>query len=133
MSHNCAYVRQHYQVPAEVGRRVIAYGKPGVILADRGNYIGVVLDEDPKKRIRNYHPTHEIKYGDMTETLPLKEYKVLPFGYDWGEVGYNREARQSLVRVWAAPPGQAKYQAYLKLEDYCRSAKAMCLFKVRRA
>ncbi len=23
MSHNCAYVRQHYNVPAEVGRRVI--------------------------------------------------------------------------------------------------------------
>ncbi|MBB4055112.1 hypothetical protein FHY08_001044 [Pseudomonas koreensis] len=37
MSHNCEYVRQHYQVPAEIGRRVIAYGKPGVILADRGH------------------------------------------------------------------------------------------------
>lgn len=24
MSHNCAYIRQHYQVPAEIGRRVIA-------------------------------------------------------------------------------------------------------------
>lgn len=59
MSHNCAYMRQHYQVPAEVGRRVIAYGKPGVILADRGHYIGVVLDEDPKKRISNYNPSHE--------------------------------------------------------------------------
>jgi hypothetical protein len=58
MSHNCAYVRQHYQVPAEIGRRVIAYGKPGVILADRGHYIGVVLDEATKKRIANYHPTH---------------------------------------------------------------------------
>lgn len=46
MDHNCAYVRLHYQVPAEIGRRVIAYGKPGVILADRGHYIGVVLDED---------------------------------------------------------------------------------------
>jgi hypothetical protein len=32
MTHNCAYVRQHYQVPAEVGRRIIAYEKPGVIL-----------------------------------------------------------------------------------------------------
>ena len=73
MSHNCAYVRQHYQVPAEVGRRIIAYGKPGVILADRGHYIGVVLDEDPKKRISNYHPTHEMQYGEMAEVLPLKE------------------------------------------------------------
>ena len=37
MSHNCAYVRQHYKVPTEVGRRVIAYGKLGIILADRGH------------------------------------------------------------------------------------------------
>ena len=54
-------------MPAEAGRRVIAYGKQGVILADRGNYNGGELDEDPKKRIRNYHPTHEIKYGDMAK------------------------------------------------------------------
>ncbi|NUT81777.1 hypothetical protein HNO85_12585 [Pseudomonas brassicacearum] len=64
MSHNCAYVRQHYKVPAEIGRRVIAYGKPGVILADLGQYIGVVLDGDPKKRIGNYHPTHEMQYDE---------------------------------------------------------------------
>jgi hypothetical protein len=37
MSNNCEYVRQHYQVPAEIGRRVIAHGKPGVILANRGH------------------------------------------------------------------------------------------------
>ena len=133
MNNNCAYVRQHYQVPAEVGRRVIAYGKPGVILADRGHYIGVVLDEDPKKRIKNYHPTHEMHYGEMAETLPLKEWKVLPFGYDWEELDYNREARESIIRVWAASRGQAKNQAYRKLEECCLSAKAMCFFKVRRA
>ncbi len=23
----------------------------------RGHYIGAILDSDPKKRIRNYHPT----------------------------------------------------------------------------
>lgn len=63
---------------AEVGRRVIAYGKPGVILADHGHYIGVVLDEDPKKRISSYHHTHEMQYGEMAETLPLKEWLVLP-------------------------------------------------------
>jgi len=86
MSHNCAYVRQHYKVPAEVGRRVIAYGKPGVILADRGHYIGVVLDEDPKKRISNYHPTREMQYGEIADTLPLKEWLVLPFKHDWDDL-----------------------------------------------
>lgn len=48
MSHNCPYVWQYYQVPAEIGRRVIAYDKTGVILADRGYYIGVVLKGNPK-------------------------------------------------------------------------------------
>lgn len=36
-NYNCAYVRNHYGVPAEVGRRVIANGEPGVIIADRGS------------------------------------------------------------------------------------------------
>ncbi len=40
---------------------MIANGEPGIILADRGNYIGVVLDSDPKKRIRSYHPTWEMQ------------------------------------------------------------------------
>jgi hypothetical protein len=58
-NYNGEYVRQHYNVPAEVGRRVIANGEPGVIMANRGHYIGVILDSDPKKRIRNYHPIWE--------------------------------------------------------------------------
>ena len=116
------------QVPAEVGRRV-----PGVILADRGHYIGVVLDEDPKKRISNYHPTHEMQYGEMAETLPLKEWLVLPFMHDWDDLDWNREAREDLVRVWAATRSQARYKAYERLQDYCHSIKAMLHFKVRRA
>jgi len=64
------YVARHYGVPAAIGRRVIAYGKPGIIVADRGHYIGVTLDDDPKRHISNYHPTHGIEYGDMAEKLP---------------------------------------------------------------
>ena len=135
MSNNCAYVRQHYQVPAEVGRRVIAYGKPGIILADRGHYIGVVLDDDPKKRISNYHPTHEVQYGEMAEKLPLKEYLVITAkNFDWFDVVHDiGDARHYVERVWAATPSQAKYQAFKRLEDCFDSGKAMCLFKVRRA
>ncbi len=62
---NCEYVRQHYNVPACIGRRVIAYGKPGIIAEDRGNYIGVNLDSDKPSRICNYHPTDEIEYLGM--------------------------------------------------------------------
>mgnify|MGYP001601483131 CR=1 FL=1 len=32
MSHNCTNVQQHYKVPAEIVRRVLAHGEPGVIL-----------------------------------------------------------------------------------------------------
>lgn len=85
-------------MPAEIGRRVIAHGKPGVILADRGHYIGVALDEAPKKRIGNYHPTHEMQYGEMAETLPLKEWLALQFKHDWDDLDWNREAREDLVR-----------------------------------
>lgn len=81
-NYNCDYVRRHYGVPAEIGRRVIANGEPGVIMADRGQYIGVILDSDPKKRIRNYHPTWEMQYGEMAEKLPLKRYQVLVSGWD---------------------------------------------------
>lgn len=61
----CKYVREYYGVPAEIGRRVIAYGKPGVIAADRGNYIGINLDSDKPGDINNYHPVDGIEYGKM--------------------------------------------------------------------
>lgn len=66
----CEYVQQYYQVPACIGRRVIAYGKPGVIAADRGHYIGVVLDDDAKRQVRNHHPEDGIVYGEMADKLP---------------------------------------------------------------
>ena len=66
----CHYIQQYYQVPACIGRRVIAYGKPGVIAADRGHYIGVVLDGDAKRQVRNHHPEDGIVYGEMADKLP---------------------------------------------------------------
>lgn len=61
----CEWVRDNYGVPAEIGRRVIAYGKPGVIAEDRGNYIGINLDEDKPGVINNYHPVDSIEYKEM--------------------------------------------------------------------
>ncbi len=65
------YVRQHYGVPAALGRRVEVYGKPGVIAADRGHYIGVNFDADKPGVIRNAHPTSEVKYLEMGEVRPM--------------------------------------------------------------
>lgn len=59
---SCDYVRKHYGVPAHIGRRVIAYVKPGVIALDRGNYIGIFLDCDKPGNVNNYHPVDGIVY-----------------------------------------------------------------------
>ncbi|MDP4572264.1 hypothetical protein Q8O96_24635 [Pseudomonas sp. LPH60] len=108
-------------MPVKIGRRVIAYGKLSLILADRGYYIS------------NYHPSHEMQYGEMAETLPLKEWLVLPFNHDWDDLSWNREDLEDLVRVWAATRGQARYKPYERLQDCCHSIKAMLRFKARQA
>ncbi|MFA6959928.1 MAG: hypothetical protein WC205_04155 [Opitutaceae bacterium] len=64
---SCEYVRQYYGVPAEIGRRVVVGGKPGVIAEDRGHYIGVNFDADKPGVIRNAHPTSEVQYGEIGE------------------------------------------------------------------
>lgn len=61
---NCEYVKKYYGVPACIGRRVIAYGKPGIIAEDRGHYIGILLDCDKPGNVNNYHPTDGIEYLD---------------------------------------------------------------------
>ena len=61
----CEYVREHYGVPAEIGRRVIVNGKPGIIAEDRGHYIGVNFDTDKPGVIRGCHPTSEVEYLGM--------------------------------------------------------------------
>ena len=44
---NFEYVRKYYKVPAELGRRVKIDGRPGIIIEDMGNYIGVNFDDTP--------------------------------------------------------------------------------------
>jgi hypothetical protein len=68
---SCEYVRQAYHVPAEIGRRVVVYGKPGIIAKDRGHYIGVNLDTDKPGVVRNYHPTDGVEYLGMGELRKL--------------------------------------------------------------
>ena len=59
------YIQSYYKVPAVMGRRVTVYGKPGIIVADRGHYIGVNFDEDEPGVIKNCHPTCCVIYEDM--------------------------------------------------------------------
>lgn len=59
---DCEYAQKNYGVPACIGRRVIAYGKPGVIAEDRGHYLGILLDSDKPGNVNNYHPVDGIEY-----------------------------------------------------------------------
>lgn len=59
------YIKQHYNVPAEMGRKVIVDGRSGVIAADRGHYIGVNFDDSKAGHISNCHPTWRVEYGEM--------------------------------------------------------------------
>lgn len=66
VTNNCEYVREAYGVPAVIGMSVTVSGKPGVIAADRGHYIGVNFDHNKPGLILNCHPTDGVEYGDMT-------------------------------------------------------------------
>lgn len=59
---NCEYVREHYKVPAKIGRIVNINGETGVIAEDRGHYIGVNFDHHKAGFISNCHPTWEAEY-----------------------------------------------------------------------
>lgn len=62
---NCDYVRRYYQVPACIGRKIEFRGKKGIIVEDRGNYIGVTFDNEKPGCISNLHPTYRVKYLGM--------------------------------------------------------------------
>lgn len=62
---DCKYVKNYYDVPAEIGRRVVVDGKPGIIAEDRGHYLGVNFDSDKPGVISHCHPTWKVEYLEM--------------------------------------------------------------------
>lgn len=68
---SCEYVRENYRVPAVIGRRVLVGGKPAIITADRGHYIGITFDSDNPHVIHNAHPTSDVEYLGMGQPRPL--------------------------------------------------------------
>ena len=103
---NCEYVREYYGVPACIGRKVIAYGEPGIITADRGNYIGITLDSEKPGVINNYHPTDGIEYKGMGKIRKMtasqrryqKYLQVADCFDDFSHfLGYDEARRKGLV------------------------------------
>lgn len=71
------YIRNYYQVPAEIGREIMFEGKrKGIIVADRGNYIGVnFFDSDPEE-VLLLHPTWEVEYLEMGVIRKISKSKI---------------------------------------------------------
>jgi len=67
----CAYVCRAYGVPAQIGRRVTVAGRPGIITADRGAYIGVTFDDDKPTSVMPCHPMSQVVYGERGTPRPL--------------------------------------------------------------
>lgn len=71
-----SYSSETYGVPSDIGRRVTVYGKPGIITADRGHYIGVTFDIDRPGTIRNAHPVDGVTYGEMGRIRKPSKYQA---------------------------------------------------------
>lgn len=65
------YAKEYYGVPSDIGRRVVVDGKPGIIAADRGHYIGVNFDAHKPGHISNCHPTWRVEYLGMGHIRPM--------------------------------------------------------------
>jgi len=80
------YITSYYNVPAQTGRRVMVYGKPGIITEDRGHYIGVTLDSDNPGIVKTYHPTDCVEYLGMgTVRKPSKGQERYRRYLEYGE------------------------------------------------
>ena len=90
---NCEYVRNYYNVPARLGRKILYKGKSGIIAEDRGNYIGVNFDDDKPSRIVNIHPLDKnLEYKGMGKIRKLtksqqryQDYLHSDFGLTFAE------------------------------------------------
>ena len=58
--HEMDYIRNCYNVPAEEGRRVKFWGRPGVIVGARNGKLLIRLGNE--RRSRAYHPIWNMEY-----------------------------------------------------------------------
>ncbi len=65
------YIKKYYNVPADIGRCVTVHGRSGIIVADRGHYLGVNFDNDKPQVISNCHPTDNVEYLGMGKIRKL--------------------------------------------------------------
>jgi len=56
------YIIDYYKVPAEINREIEFDGRKGMIVEDRGNYIGVNFYDDKPDTVKSLHPTYNVTY-----------------------------------------------------------------------
>lgn len=54
------YIRSYYQVPAKRDMRVVADGKPGVIVGAEGQWLRIRIDGEVSPTF--WHPTWRVEY-----------------------------------------------------------------------
>ena len=79
--HPFQYIQNHYKVPAEFGREIMFEGKrKGIIVKDKGNYLGVNFYDSKPGIVLPLHPTSEVEYletfGKIRKlTLSQRKYR----------------------------------------------------------
>jgi len=108
MDKPCKYVRDYYGVPAEIGRRVIVNGKPGVIAEDGGHYIGVLFDEDAPGTVYPCHPTWRVEYQGMgpVRQLPARKRRAKERYQRYREYGDGFDNFRQFL-AWDADPDRS--------------------------
>ncbi len=66
------YIKDYYNVPANMFREVTVSGEKGVITQDMGNYIGVTFYDRKNKEPFPCHPTWEVVYLETFNPKPPK-------------------------------------------------------------
>lgn len=59
---NFEYIKEIYNLPAEIGRIIEFNGEKGIIICDNGHYLGVNFDKNKPGVVSNVHPTDNVKY-----------------------------------------------------------------------
>jgi hypothetical protein len=86
---NCEYICEYYGVPAQLNREVEYKGQRGIIIEDRGNYIGVNFYNDKPTSVMSIHPADDnLKYLSMGKPRKITQSQARYQEYinqDWFE------------------------------------------------
>jgi hypothetical protein len=92
------YIRKHYGVPADIGRKITFEGQTGVIVGYNGANLKVNFDDAKPNKSEYLHPTWYVEYGDVVIVFdPMGDASLLS---DFtSDVGMSHEKLTMAERV----------------------------------